>query len=254
MGQHWYTGFGEPRYDAKLKEARQIGLLPSIITVEKIIANPGLDEWKKNQVLEASLTLTQEDGEPDYDFIARIKRDSKEQGRKAARLGNVIHKLAERYITGKPLFYIGLRKDVWLIFDELKKWIDANLVMPDFGFFNNEGAEVIIVNEGYGYAGKCDYKGKHKNGKTLLLDFKSTFINPWDIKKNGELMKKKIYPAWGRQLAALRIDEQMVLSVIVSTNVECLGVWIYEWGQEELAKAWREFRSALELFKSIKGL
>ncbi len=251
---HWYSVLGEPRYDANLRTARKDGLLPSVTTVEKIIANQGLDEWKKNQVLEASLTLTREDGESDHDFIGRIKYDSKQQARKAARLGNVIHKLAERYIMAKPLFYIGHRKDVWLIFDELKKWIDANLVMPDFGFMSGEGAEIVIVNEDEGYAGKCDYKGMHINGKKLVLDFKSTFIKPSDLKKDGGLMKKKIYPSWGRQLSALQTYEPLALSVIVSTNPELLGVWTYEWNADELDKAWGEFKSALQIFKSVKGL
>lgn len=251
---HWYNAFGESRYDAGLREARKLGLLPSVTTVDKIIANEGLQAWKENQVLEASLTLTRNEGERDKDFITRIKIDSKEQARKAARLGNIIHKLAERYIMGKPLFFHGKREDVWQMFEPLRNWIDENIMRPDFGFMSNEGAEVVIVNEVNGYAGKADFKGRHISGKKIILDFKSTFVKPSDIKKNGEIGKKKIYPSWGRQLAALSTTEPMILSVIVSTNIHCLGVWIYAWSEEELGKAWIEFKAALTIFRSVKNL
>ena len=257
MGEHWYNTFGEPCYDTGLREARKRGLLPSITTIDYIIANPGLEIWKQRQVLEASLTLTRKDNETDKEFIDRILFDSKQQGRKAAKLGTVVHHMAERYIKGKPLFFKGNRPDVWDIFKPLRDWIDTNLMVPDFGFMHNEGAEVILVNEELGYAGKADFVGRLLTGKNVILDFKTTFIKLIDIKKDGTLKKAKLYPSWCRQLIALDMCTNGVnelLSVVISTNPYFLGIWIHKWNDKEIGDAWIQFTAALNIYRSIKNL
>lgn len=256
MGDHWYNSIGDPRYDTGLREARKMGYLPSVTSIDKIIANPGLEIWKQNQVLEASLTLTRDLEETDSEFIARVKTDSREQGRKAAKLGTVIHHMAERYLMDKPLFFRGHREDVWEIFKPLQDWIDDNLLMPDKGFKVREGAEIVLVNESLGYAGKADYVGKDFDEKTVIVDFKTTTIKPTDIKKDGTLKKAKLYDSWSRQLAALSACRtvERLLSVVISTNPEFRGVWVHDWNMDDIDEAWIQFRGALEIFKSIKGL
>ncbi len=254
---HWYNDFGEPCYDAGLREARKRGLYPSVMTIDKIIANDGLEIWKQNQILEASLTLTQHDNEPDYEFIKRIKTDSREHGRKAARLGTVIHKLAERYIIDKPLFFRGQRSDVWDIFEPLKNWIDDYIYIPTHILFDKVGAEVILVNSLLGYAGKADFIGRFDNISNVILDFKTTSLKPADIKKDGTLKKAKLYPSWCRQLTALdhcTDNDNILMSVVVSTNPDFPGVWTYIWTDEEIEQAWIQFQGALMVFKSVKRL
>lgn len=261
MGMHFYNDFGEPCYDVGLREARKRGLYPSVTTIDKIIANDGLEIWKQSQILEASLTLTQYENEPDYEFIKRIKTDSKEHGRKAARLGTVIHKLAERYIMGKPLFFRGQRSDVWDIFEPLRDWIDSNITIPRDILFAKVGAEVVLVNESLGYAGKADFVGTYLmpviESKDIILDFKTTSLKPSDIKKDNDLKKAKLYPSWCRQLTALdkcTDNDNVLMSVVVSTNPDFPGVWTYVWTDEEVEQAWIQFQGALMVFKSIKRL
>jgi hypothetical protein len=256
MSDHWYTPLGEPAYGTGLREARKLGLYPSITTIDKIIANPGLENWKQRQVLECSLTLTRGAEESDKDFISRILSDSKEQGRKAAKLGTVVHHMAERYLKGKSLFFIGWRPDVWEIFKPLRIWIDENLLSPESTISREEGAEVILVNETMGYAGKADFVGKDKIKRRINLDFKTTTIKPTDIKKDGTLKKAKLYPSWARQLAALDQCQysEVRMSVVISTNKDFPGVWVHEWSPEDIEKGWIEFASALQIFKSVKNL
>jgi hypothetical protein len=254
---HWYNSLGEPCYDTGLREARKIGLLPSVTSVEKVIDNPGLEIWKQNQILEASLTLTRDLEETDSEFIARVKADSMAQTKKAAKLGTVVHHLAERYIMGKDLFYYGKRSDVWEVFRPLRDWIDTHISKPDTGFMSEDGAEVVRVNANLGYAGKADFIGYDKNNVRVLVDFKTTFLKPSDIKKDNTLKKAKLYDSWIRQLSALNCAGPMVselLSVVISTNKDFPGVWVHNWDDDAILKGWREFRNALELFKSIKGL
>lgn len=253
---HYYTITGENKYSSGLREARKNNYLPSVTTVDKIIANPGLEIWKSQQVLMSSLTMTRGEHESDSDFVSRVMIDSRQQARKAAQLGNIIHKLAERYIMGKPLFFHGQRENVWLIFGELKRWIDSFLEIPDFGFIHNEGAERVLVNKKYEYAGKADFFGQMIPHIPVIIDWKTTVVTEKDIKKNGELKKAKYYPSWLRQLAALRACDNFVpacYSVVISTNPELPGVWSRQWTEDELAKGWEQFKAALQLWKSINN-
>ena len=64
---HWYQHNGAPQYTVKakdgsdrpttLRDARKLNLVPSVTTILKIAAKPGLEAWKLNQMLLAALTL-----------------------------------------------------------------------------------------------------------------------------------------------------------------------------------------------------
>ena len=241
MSSHWYTKDGQTAY-GDLKEAREMGYLPSVTTIDKVIANEGLEQWKIRQGILAALTMPKDDSEPDTDYIARILDDSRQQAKKAAKLGSVIHKLAERYISGRPLFFRGLRDDVWLLFKPLQKWIDSHGLRGK--------AEEILTSDHY--AGKADYVDAD-----IIIDFKTTGMTPGDIKKDGGIMKKKVYDSWGRQLAALQAtsrNHRDCVSVVISTNKDFPGVWCYYWSQLELDKHFEVFKSALNIYRIQKGL
>lgn len=59
------------------------------------------------------------------------------------------------------------------------------------------------------------------------------------IKIRGRVLKKDHVPA--------------CCSVVISTNPELPGVWSRKWTEDELAKAWKEFKAALILWKSINN-
>jgi len=252
---HWYKKDGTTAYGATLKEAREMGYLPSVTTIDKVIANEGLEQWKIRQAVMAALTLERDywyeysDNmlkvqlcESDSDYITRILDDSRQQARKAAKLGSVIHKLAERYITGRPLFFKGLRSDVWTLFEPLRLWLEERRLC---GY-----AELVLTSDYY--AGKADYIDTD-----MIMDFKTTFMTANDVKKDGTIKKAKIYDSWGRQLAALQATSRELrdcVSVIISTNVDYPGVWFYYWSQLELDKHYEVFKSALNIYRITKGL
>lgn len=261
MADHWYNHIGEPCYGTGLREARKMGYLPSITSIDKVIANTGLDIWKQNIILKTAMMNPQPQNGlmDDEEYINFIKTEAFRDSKQKAKLGTVVHHMAERYIKGLSLFFIGNRPDVWDIFAPLKEWIDYNLLKPETGFMHNEGAEVILVSDTFGYAGKADFKGKLHIKKNVILDFKTTFLSEKDIKKDGHLKKAKLYDSWPRQLVALDMctdskEVNILMSVVISTNKDFPGVWTHEWDNASIGKAWTEFTGALNIYRSIKGL
>ena len=108
---HWYGQDGSPQYTVKakdgsdrpttLRDARKFNLVPSVTTILKVAAKPGLDVWKNEQLLLAALTLPRVAGETEKEFIARVVFDSKETGKRAAEAGTRIHEEIESHFAGK---------------------------------------------------------------------------------------------------------------------------------------------------------
>jgi len=103
---HWYTKDGSPAYTTigktgerptTLRDARKLGLLPSVTTINGMLSKAGLDTWKQQQVLLAALTLPRQEGEPEQEWLARVMQDSKATGREAAERGTAIHAIIEGY-------------------------------------------------------------------------------------------------------------------------------------------------------------
>ena len=103
---HWYTKEGTPAYTTigktgerptTLRDARKLGLLPSVTTIIGMLSKAGLDTWKQQQVLLAALTLPRLPDEPESEWLARVMQDSKAQGREAADRGTAIHAVIQGY-------------------------------------------------------------------------------------------------------------------------------------------------------------
>ena len=245
---HWYTRDGNAAYSATLKEARKEGLLPSVTSVDSVISNPGLDQYKLRQMFKAAQEID------DYDEALKLSR---KHGRDAAKLGTVVHHLIDRYISGKPLFFKGQRGDVWRIFEQARDWIDKNVKRVI-------AAEIILLtNE---YAGKADAIVELEDG-IYIIDWKTT--DPaGKLKKDGTPGKNKMaYPSHCRQLAALNntfghsqvaihYDDipDKTMNVYISTNVDIPGVWAHKWSKEEDSRGLAMFEAALKIFQYEKGL
>jgi hypothetical protein len=108
--QHWYTRKGEPAYTVKsrdgtnrpatLRDARKLGLVPSVTTIIKCAAAPALERWRRDQMMQAALTLPRLDGEAEAAWISRVWTDSGETSRKAAERGSAVNKwMAQRWTS-----------------------------------------------------------------------------------------------------------------------------------------------------------
>ena len=161
---HWYRAEdGKPQYTVPakdgsarpttLRDARKMNLVPSVTTVMKIAAKPGLDVWKNEQLLLAALTLPKVEGETEKEFIARVVSDSKETGKRAAERGTRIHESIERWYGGdKNVEHVAIAK----AFEE--KVFDHFKTHP----FQEWKTEISFSHE-LGFGGKTDLFTEQSN-------------------------------------------------------------------------------------------
>lgn len=110
---HWYYPDGSPAYEVPnadgskminpdVRHARKLGLLPSVTTVMRIVAAPGLERWKREQFALSALTLTRLPNEPDERFLRRVDEDSRAWAGKRADEGTRLHTAIEQAFRGEP--------------------------------------------------------------------------------------------------------------------------------------------------------
>jgi len=199
-----------------------------------VLAKPGLENWKQNQILMAALTMPRVDGETEQEYISRIIRDSKEQGMKAAEEGTRIHGAIEAW-------YAERKYDITYA-DHLTGVVEA--VREKFG--EQEWiAEKSFATEFYG--GKVDLHAKEKNTIGLVIDFKTK-----------EFTEDKLPEAYDEniiQIAAYRwglgYPFARCANVFVSRNVPGL-VHIVEHDEEEINRGAAMFDSLLSLWMNLK--
>jgi len=183
---HWYAQDGEPMYtiigangkerNTTLRDAKNLGLVPSVTTIMGMIAKPALENWKMNQLINSVLTLEKKDSESDKAYTYRCMEDSKKVGIKASEEGTRIHALIEKGFLGKS------KTKPYKV---IKKWLDENF--PD---------EEWIAEDSFcadlGYGGKIDLYSK----SGIFIDFKT--------KDNleGKDPARLVYDEHGMQLSA----------------------------------------------------
>jgi len=108
---HFYAADGSPAYkiigkngkerNTTVRDARELGLKPSVTTVLGLVAKPGLSNWLQQQVLLAALTLPRIAGETEENWLERVMSDSKSTGRDAMDRGTQMHGVLERFYRGE---------------------------------------------------------------------------------------------------------------------------------------------------------
>ena len=239
--QHWYTKDGKPAYEVQaangtmrpttLRDARKLGLLPSVTTIIRTAAAPGLERWKQEQVLLAALTLpAQASDETTAAYTARIIRDSQEQGKKAAERGTAIHAAVQGA-------YEGAQPSV-----EYTAHVTATMskVKEVYGRTARWQAESSFAHPS-GFGGKVDL-----NCPGVVIDFKT--------KEFGADSTKRL--AWDEhrmQLAACRKGLGMptahCANVFISVSEPGLVV-VHVWPEDELQEAWRMFAALLAYWQA----
>lgn len=240
---HWYDNSGKPVYEvpradgsgnrpATLADARRLNLLPGVSGIIACASKPGLERWKREQVLLATLTLPRFKDEPEADWIKRVFQDSEEQARKAAEKGTAIHAAIEMYY--QDLFYPS--EQYWPQVDATVRaipgkygkqpWIAEKSFASPLGF----GCKVDLVSP------------------EVIIDFKT--------KEFFDTSKKLAWDEHAMQLAANReasgYDNAKCANVFVSTSVPGL-VHIHEWNEPELDRAWKKFIALLTYWKADRN-
>lgn len=241
---HWYTRSGEPMYElvgktgkrpTTLRDARKLGLYPSVTTIIKSASAPALETWKQNQVLMAALTLPRTPGESDVSFCERIMRDSQEQARKARDRGAAIHAAVQGHFENQQP-----DEEFWPHVKGVADLLAANCTPQTWIAEKSFG-------HGLGFGGKCDL---HSN--EWVIDFKTK-----EFAKDDEL---KTWDEHAMQLAAYRaglanidnVEAQECGIVYVSTTNP--GVCrLLRIDEAELQRGWEMFCGLLSYWQAKTG-
>lgn len=238
-GMHWYTRKGEPAYTVKskdgtdrpatLRDARKLDLVPSVTSIIRCAAAPGLEMWKANQLMMAALTLPRAQGEAESDWLARVSRDSKETAKKAAERGTAIHAAVQGfYETG-----------------ECDSTYRAHV----------SGAMQAVEGWHKGSAWVCERSFSHQLGFGGKVDL----IHEWDAvadfktKEFGPEDDLKTWDEHAMQLAAYRegLHLEGARCAIVYVSVTTPGLAkVVEIPEEELKRGWKMFLHLLNYWKA----
>lgn len=174
---HWYTPLGQachevPRSDGSgmrpttLRDARKLGLLPSVTTILKTLHKQALVEWLITQACMSVLTAPKLPNEDLDAFVTRVLKTEKQQdqeAQKARDLGTEIHAEIHAEIEARIRWLGTVTPNLQL----------SNYVDPVLNLIDSLGVvtatEKIVV--GNGYAGTLD--AIVEGDWITVLDFKS---------------------------------------------------------------------------------
>lgn len=236
---HWYDKDGNPAYTVvgkngkerptTLRDARKLGLLPSVTSIIRCAAAPGLENWKAQQVLLAALTTDRLPDETEQDYIARIIKDSQEQALKARERGTYIHAVVQGGFEGEPI-----ADDDRVYYESAKAEIEKSCGPLDFE------CEQSFATDRFG--GKADLHNSH-----FIIDIKTT---------DKPVIGLKLWDDHYLQLAAYRNGLGINGAVggilyINSVTAESKLIWADE---KELVKGWKCFSALLNFWYAKTGL
>jgi hypothetical protein len=236
---HWYTKDGTPAYTTigktgeratTLRDARKLGLLPSVTTIIRILSSAGLDSWKQQQVLLAALTLPRLADEPEAEWLKRVMQDSRATGAEAASRGTAIHAIIQSYF-----------EQVYM--PEKPPYLEA----IDKALEDAFGSQLWLSEKSFGhplgFGGKVDLMAK----KGFVVDFKT---------KETDLDKVDVYFEHELQLASYREGLGMPTArcAIVFVNALTNQVKLIEIEQDRLQKGWECFEHLLRVYQIKNGI
>lgn len=241
---HWYDRTGKPAYEQRtgkgglrptdLRDAKKLGLCPSVTTVLSVLAKPALEQWKVKQGILAALTLSRRAGESDDEFLARVLTDSKQQAINAAAEGNRIHDAIESSFKGLPVepayeaHVAAVRAKLAELFPGVTDWVVEKSFASKLGY----GGKVDIHSPSTGLTG--DHKGKDgdfSDGKKLAYD------QHFQLAPYHRGLQLKAAPCFN--LFVSRTHPGKVAHHI--------------WNEKEVEFGWQVFLAALETWKRLKG-
>jgi hypothetical protein len=236
MAGHWYDKDGNPQYtiigangkerDTDLRDARKLGLVPSVTTILKVAAAPALDIWKQQQLLKAVAEVPRLDDEPEKEWFSRIVKTSKEAGDKHMDRGTSMHNEIEDYFNKRQREFPDFAKETYFA------------VVKEFGS-QNWVTEKSFAFDGFG--GKVDL-----HAEDIVIDFKT---------KEVVDDKTAAYDEQLMQLAAYRVGLGLPDALCANVFVDLQGnVKIIKHDESDIQKAWLMFTHLLAFYRIKNGI
>lgn len=177
-GSHWYALDGKPVHTlptkdgdgvrpTTIRDARKMGLLPSVTNIIGLLDKPQLTRWKMREAAKAALSVPPPQGEEPLDrFADRAIEHAMSQVTEAADLGSRIHGAIENIIRGSA---------------EQPSAEIVPYIKPVVAWMREVGirvthSEIVLVNPMHGYAGRVDALftwGEADAPNMGILDFKT---------------------------------------------------------------------------------
>ena len=231
---HWNDREGNPRYTiigkngkerpTTLRDAKKEKLLPSVTSIIRCAAAPGLERWKSAQVLMAALTTDRLPNESEQEYIDRIIKDSQEQAMKARERGTQIHAWVQGGFEGEKI-----PEEAYVYYLSAINTIDPQRDIP-------WECEQSFAAERYG--GKIDLQSED-----YIIDIKTT---------DKDLTDVKTWHEHHMQLAAYSQNNGHKCGILyINYKAETKLIWITE---EEKNIGWKCFNALLDYFYAKTGL
>jgi hypothetical protein len=212
--------------DTDLRDARKLGLVPSVTTILKVAAAPALDIWKQQQLLKAVAEVPRIEGEPEKEWFSRIVKTSKEAGDKRMDRGTSMHNEIEDYFNKRQREFPDFAKETYFA------------VVKEFGS-QNWITEKSFAFDGFG--GKVDL-----HCEDIVIDFKTKeVVDDKTVCYDEQLM----------QLAAYRIGLELPDALCANVFVDLQGnVKIIKHDESDIQKAWLMFSHLLAFYRVKNGI
>lgn len=184
--KHWYDANGVPHHGKSTKDAKALGLYPSVTEVLKVIRAPFLEKWFVNEVLSVAYNTTA-GGMPLPAYQDHCRELAWSVVREAANKGKEIHAAVEAHIKGASHQCGGDSHAVQSAINAWDAYASENLVSVIH-------SELTFGDDYYEVGGTIDLVAEHKEHGLCILDIKTQ-----DFGSKG---KPKFHPHYTYQLAA----------------------------------------------------
>lgn len=248
---HFYHRDGTPCYEVEnkskggmrpttVRDARKLGLLPSVSTILGIVSKPGLSGWMKEQVAKAAFGVPPQELESEEEWVQYVLERAETNMNRARDLGTEIHGAIESYLVN--LEECPGYEAQWVQKAHSQHIKAAVEALKEFGVWGEPFRAEKSFASLLGYGGKVDLSGSK---------------NPWivDFKGVDRLEKKLDYPDRCQQCVAYAygVYPHLELSTVPCANIFICtsepGTYLLrEWSEEEKKKGWEVFRAAQNLW------
>ncbi len=248
-GQHWYTADGLPMHKMRtadgsgerattIKDARRLGLYPSVTSILNLFAKPNLENWKLTQVALAALRCPkQADEGVDY-WCKRVVEASQEKTEEAADLGTRIHAALDAAMIGEA-------------YDpEMAPYVEPVVKWRNDTGITIVAREVCLVNKAQGFAGSSDAMFTYGASGIGILDYKTRKTEPGKPVQayDGQAMQLAAYAAtyWLEENVGRVLAANVFISTTEPGRMEVVK-------HENLAEDWDVFKHAAAIWRYQKG-
>lgn len=249
---HWYDRYGQSAHQQPNKttgglrpttitDARKLKLLPSVTTIQQLLAKPQLERWKLEQVAGQaweSFFVREDDRLEKDQFVSTIIEQAFKQVEDAADLGTDIHAAIENHFQGRP--YDALMGPYVL---RVANWAEQESVE----FLEHE---LRLVSEEHGYAGITDAVISCPRGNGIL-DFKSRKTKPGQPCTPWETEPMQVAAYFVARFKRLPGEGDCGVNVYVSTT-EPGRIEASWYDYHRLCREWHAFEACCLLWRHLK--